>query len=192
MSNKNIQWRYRFALIFILFLVLGCNLLSNTNPPSSLPTPTITNSLGSVQNRCDGLNGTLELSILVGPSDAAGLEPFSVGEIPFSITSDGDTFTVQGGGALIYEDTLEAEWGTYSVKFNMNTNVTGTCDLTEAGEILKLKLEAGGDQMVEVVAEGFQGDYPWTGTHNFDLRFPLEEGTQEEGEGWRLTLHLNE
>jgi hypothetical protein len=46
--------------------------------------------------------------------------------------------------------------------------------------------------MIEVRAEGFQGDYPWTGTHELNLSFPLEDGAIAEGEGWIFVLHLSQ
>jgi hypothetical protein len=57
--------------------------------------------------------------------------------------------------------------------------------------VLNLALTVSGEQMVEVRAEGFSGDYPWSGTHEFSLSFPAEEGASAEGEGWVFVLHLN-
>jgi hypothetical protein len=193
MKTKHNRWWAGFAVIFTLFTMIGCSILSTSKPnPTPAPTLTPTSDFVLMTNRCEGLSGTLELQVLVGPSDAVGLEPLAVGEIPFSVMNDGDSYTVQGGGNLTYEDILAEEWGTYTVKFNMDTTVTGTCALTDAGEKLNMNLKASGDQMVEVRAEGFQGDYPWTGTHEFDLSYPLEEGAYQEGEGWMLVLHIHE
>jgi len=44
---------------------------------------------------------------------------------------------------------------------------------------------------VEVIFEGIQTTYPWTGTSHLEANFLLEEGAQQEGEGWILILHLN-
>ena len=44
--------------------------------------------------------------------------------------------------------------------------------------------------MAEVTAEGFHGEYPWAGEHEFEVRFPLEEGATVAGEGWVFGLHL--
>jgi hypothetical protein len=193
MKTKHNWWWARFVIIFTLFTMIGCSILSTSKPnPTPAPTPTPTNDFVLITNRCEGLNGSLELQVLVGPSDAVGLEPLAVGEIPFSVINDGGSYTVQGGGNLTYEDILEEEWGTYTVKFYMDTIVAGICALTDAGEKLNMNLKASGDQMVEVRAEGFQGDYPWTGTHEFDLIYPLEEGATQEGEGWMLVLHIHE
>ena len=49
-----------------------------------------------------------------------------------------------------------------------------------------------GDQMVEIRSEGYQADFPWSGTQELDLSFPLEEGALSEGEGWAFALHLND
>jgi len=74
---------------------------------------------------------------------------------------------------------------------NMETAVQGEC-LGEAGnEQLNLVLNMAGEQLVVVKAEGFQREYPWTGTETRDLAFPLEEGTTAQGEGWAAVLHLD-
>ena len=51
--------------------------------------------------------------------------------------------------------------------------------------------EMNGEQMVEVRADGFRGDYPWNGTHTLNLSFPLEDGAMVEGEGGAFVLHLS-
>ena len=44
--------------------------------------------------------------------------------------------------------------------------------------------------MVDVQSEGFQGQYPWSGTQQLDLAFPLAEGAEASGEGWQFVLHI--
>lgn len=193
----------------VIFLMMACSLSNNftptTTPDASVstkipitPTPTTTggSSIGvtpsPVANRCDGLSGELEMQILVGPADAVGLEPQSVGEIPFSVVSHEGAYLVQGGGAISYQATLEEDWGTYSVSFDMESSLAGVCVGEPGSEELNVTVVPSGEQMVEVRAEGFQGDYPWSGTPTLDLSFPLEDGAVLTGEGWAFVLHLSQ
>ena len=167
MIGKDPRTRARITLLLTIFIIIGCTFFSGaeTSPP---PTATPTEAGGLVpvetatsKNRCDGLTGTLEMLILVGPSDAVGLEPHAVGGIPFATVADGDIYMVEGGGPLnYYEEILEEEWGTFTVKFETDTLVSGNCTSTEEGGSLNLNIQTIGEQMVEVRAEGFQGDYP--------------------------------
>ena len=171
---------------------------TTTPSPSPSPTPTTASVEGPeptampVPSRCDGLGGELEIRIQVGPAEAVGLEPVAVGSLPFSVVSDGGVYLVQGGGAVSYQDVLEKEWGTYTVSLDMDGLVDGECGGEDGSESLNLTVEMSGEQMVEVRAQGFQGDYPWAGTHQLDLSFPLEEGASAEGEGWAFVLHLSQ
>ena len=172
---------------------------SPTSPPIVSLTPTATTvgervpevKLSPTTSRCDGLSGELEMQILVGPADVVGLEPVAVGGIPFFVVSEGDAYIVQGGGAISYQEVLAEDWGTYTVSLNMESTIDGECGGDDGSEELSLLIEMSGDQMVEVRAEGFQGDYPWAGTHELNLSFPLEDGAMAEGEGWTFILHLN-
>ena len=170
---------------------------SPTVPAPAIPTPTATPESGVVgvttppaASRCEGLRGNLEVQVLVGPAEAVGLEPVAVGAIPFSVVSDEKGYLVQGDGALSYQETLQKEWGTYSVSLDMEGTIEGTCGGDQGREALDLTVTMSGEQMVEVRAEGFQGDYPWEGRHEMDLTFPLEDGASAEGEGWVMVLHL--
>lgn len=194
--------------VILIFLMMACGLSSNFNPtptpsPSSPPiaplTPTPTTigvgvpeeKVSPTVSRCDGLNGELEMQVLVGPAEAVGLEPFAVGEIPFSVVSEGEGYTVQGGGAISYQEVLEKDWGTYTVKLDMESTIEGECGGNDGSEELNITIEMSGEQMVEVRAEGFQGDYPWTGAQELNLSLPLEDGAIAKGEGWAFVLHLN-
>jgi hypothetical protein len=160
---------------------------------SSTPTPTETTGAAEIltpASRCAGVEGTFELRMLVGPSEAAGLEPVAVGSIPFSVTSAEAPYTLAGESPITYEETLEAVWGTYSVFFDMDVVAAGSCDGEDGSEKLMTVIDMTGDQVVEVQAEGFQGEYPWSGTHHLDLAFPLIEGAEASGEGWQIILHL--
>jgi hypothetical protein len=61
---------------------------------------------------------------------------------------------------------------------------------TGTGEEINLEVVMTGEQMVEVIADDFHGEYPWTGPHSLEFSVPLLEGASMEGEGWVLTLHL--
>jgi len=193
MIDKDNRWRIFSTLLLTIFIILGCSIFSGSESnPTPTPTATVTSGLITSKSRCDGLTGSLELQILVGPSDAVGLEPYAVGEIPFAVVADGESYKLEGGGPLNYnEEILESEWGTFTVKFQTDTVISGTCVFIEDVEALNINLVAIGEQMVEVRAEGFQMDYPWSGTPELAVSFPLEEGARQEGEGWVLILHLD-
>ena len=143
-------------------------------------------------NHCEGLKGYLELQILVGPAEAVGLEPVTVGEIPFSVVQGGDTYQVEGGGPLeSFSDVLTAEWGTYTVTFEGDTSVSGDCISSDDTAILTLMVEMTGDQNVEIIYEGTQMNYPWSGTNQIETSLPVVDGAQQSGEGWIIILHLN-
>jgi hypothetical protein len=151
--------------------------------PSVTPRPT-------VASRCEGLAGQLEIQILVGPAEAVGLEPVAVGSVPFAVTSSAPPYLVEGQAPISYEATLTEQWGTYEVTMDMQTAVQGSCSGQPGSEQLDLVLEMSGEQLVVVEAEGFQGEYPWTGTQSRDLTLPLQEGASAQGEGWGVVLHL--
>ncbi len=171
-----------------------------TEVPTAGPTPSPTPSLGNtgpatatpLTTRCQGLGGEIEVQVLVGPAAAAGLEPHAVGRIPFTVASSQAPYLIQGGGPLSYEAVLQEEWGTYAVTLDLDTNVSGECVGSGTEEELQLILETTGQQMVEVDAEGFHGEYPWSGTRTFQLDFPLTDGATATGEGYAFVLHLPE
>lgn len=201
-QRKTRQIIISLGLIFIL-LSLACSLTGNTGgseeviqSPTDTPTPTpdgggVEITPTASENRCAGLSGTLELQVLVGPAEVVGLEPIAIGDIPFSVNSENGVNIIQGSGGISYEDVLAKEWGTYTVSFSMDADLSGECTGEAGSEVLNMTIEVSGEQMVEVVAEGFQGEYPWSGSHSFDLSFPAVDGATQEGEGWAFVLHLN-
>lgn len=200
--SKRSKWVKLGTAAVTILLMLACGLFSNPDPepdlespPSSTPTPTsgglIEVAPPSDPSRCDGLSGALEIQILVGPAEAVGMEPVAVGELPFSVASEDGAYLIQGGGGVSYQQTMTEVWGTYSVSLNMAGTLQGECSGEPGSEILDVTVEMSGEQMVEVRAEGFSGDYPWSGSHTMELSFPLEEGATAEGEGWAFVLHLS-
>jgi hypothetical protein len=163
---------------------------------TATPTPTPEPAGGLVPptdapaSRCQGVAGQLEVQVLVGPAEAVGLEPVAVGSVPFSTITSEPPYLIEGEAPVSYEAVLEEEWGTYTVTMDLETTVQGECSGEAGSEQLALVLEMAGEQFVEVNAEGFHGEYPWSGTQSRDLAFPLEEGATAEGEGWAVVLHL--
>ena len=99
-----------------------------TTAPAAVPQPTAPKAA----SRCEGLVGQLEIQILVGPAEAAGLEPVAVGSLPFAVTTSGPPYLVEGQGPISYEATLVQQWGSYAVTMDMQTAVQGECS-GEAG-----------------------------------------------------------
>jgi len=210
MNTRLSTRRSAMALSILVLSALACGLGSTsptplptagTRTPAPLPNPTPTATPTTVPqmisptdeipaSKCVGLSGEIEMSVLVGPSDAVGLEPLAVGNIPFSVVSDQPPYTLQGGGPITYADTLVEEWGTYDVSMNLQTTITGECLSAEDGDSLHILLTMTGDQLVTVKSQGFQGEYPWSGESTQDVTFPLQDGAAVQGEGWSMVLHL--
>ena len=193
--------RITFLLLGVLLISLACSLTPGVvSTVIATPTPTPTVDFGGapeeteppVESRCAGLSGALEVQILAGPAAVVGLEPFGVGKVPFSVVSETPPYIIQGGGSITYHDMLQEDWGTYTVDMDLALTVTGECSGVPGAETLDLSVDLSGEQMVAVRAQGFEGDYPWSGSHSLPLRFPLMEGATAEGEGWAFVLHLNQ
>jgi hypothetical protein len=191
-------------ILFVFILIAGCSASTgtpqevNTQTPASISKPTST-VVGRVSvtppssvDKCEGIGGTIEMQVLVGPAEAVGLEPLAVGSIPFSVVSGESINLLQGSGSISYQDVLEEQWGTYTVDLDLETEITGECANDEENGMLNMTIDMSGEQFVEVIAQGFHGEYPWSGSHSINLSFPLVEGASAEGEGWQFVLHLNE
>lgn len=139
---------------------------------------------------CAGLQGELEVQVLVGPAEAVGMEPVAVGSVPFIVDTDGPPYTVEGAAPVTYEATEGHDWGSYTVTLAMDLAVSGLCSGPQGSEQLDLQLAMTGEQHITVLVEGMTWDYPWEGSHTLDLAFPLMEGASAEGEGWVVVLHL--
>jgi hypothetical protein len=192
-KGKNILPIILICVLGIILSSVSCGRSSSSNSTS---TPTISGGSSDLSqqdsNKCIGLNGELEMQVLVGPSEVVGLEPLAVGIIPFQVISDEGTNIIQGNGSISYQDVLEEQWGTYTVDFQLETEVSGECIGNKQSEILYIMIDMSGEQTVEVRAEGFQGDYPWSGSQEYNLSFPIVEGATVEGEGWAFILHIVE
>ena len=210
MDCKISWWWIVYLLAVVALVVAGCDAPSPQDQevtptptaavpdvPAETPTPTLAAGGGAsptpvvASSPCQGLSGALEVQVLVGPADAVGMEPVAVGEVPIAVVSEAPPYVVEGSGPISYEAVLEKEWGTYAVTMDMDIVVDGECEATEDEGALQLTLGMSGEQMVEVDAEGFQGEYPWSGEHELEIAFPLEDGATAEGEGWTFVLHLN-
>lgn len=196
MNRHHISWQYRFVLLAAL-AVAGCAPRAEPQEVEVSPTPTNTPilelvpTITPVPSACEGLSGSLEVMVLAGPAEVVGLEPYAVGQVPFKVDSEDGTYNVQGGGPISYADILVEEWGTYEVTLDFSTTIEGVCTGDAGQEELLLNLVMEGDQNVIVEAEGFSGEYPWSGTINRELLYPLIEGSSSEAEGWAVVLHLD-
>jgi hypothetical protein len=211
----NVIKKTRWSLLlagWLLLSMVACGLAGTSEPgpptptataeaaqplaaPTATPTPTPL-SPGSEpptaeppSNPCSGHSGELEVRVLVGPADAVGLEPVAVGGVPYAVTSSEEPYLLQGAGPISYADVLVEEWGTYEVTMDLQLTVSGECTAGAEGAQLAMVVDMTGEQMTEVEAEGFHGEYPWAGSQSLDLTFPLEEGATAEGEGWAFVLH---
>ncbi len=186
------------VLLLISFIVSGCDLLyspgdgTKTTPtPTTLPGGNLEQPEG-LKNPCEGLTGTLEMQLLVGPSEAVGLTPITFATIPFTTISEGEVYLVQGNGpAEYYEDVLEADWGTYTVQFDGEMAISGTCVATEAPGMINFYIQMAEEQIVVIIVEGIETTYPWVGTPSVTASFSILDGAQQAGEGWNLILHLD-
>lgn len=187
---KKYQMGKIIGLIWMTVIIMGCGFSTSISP-----TPTPTDSafpLPSVNGQCKGLSGEVEMQVLVGPAEVVGLEPLIVGTVPFSVVSESGSYVIEGNNNFTYDNVLEKEWGTYTVSFDLEAIITGTCVEDGQSGTLQMTIQTMGSQLIEVRATGFQGDYPWTGTHDFTITFPIEEGAIAEGEGWTFLLHVND
>lgn len=192
-------------ILLLLTLVLSISSCGSqqTSPTDIAPGPNSATSTPTSQafnkvitpttppSKCSYLQAEFDVQVLVGPAEIVGLKPFSVGQIPFAVTTSQPPYLAQGQGNLSYSDVLVEEWGTYEVDLNLDTSIQGECIDKDGGEMLPVVIEMTGDQLVEVTAdEGFHMKLPWEGTHTWSMDFPLEEGAFMEGEGYVFVLHL--
>lgn len=165
----------------------------HTATPTVTATPTTTPTAAAAAQQvspCQGLAGSLEIQILVGPSDAVGLEPQAVGTLPWQVTTETPPYRLSGNTSISYQDTLARDWGTFDVQMEMTMTADGTCEEVGDGS-LTMTITMEGQQLVTVTSEGFNAEYPWAGTQTRIVTFPIQDGAMASGEGWAFVLHLN-
>ena len=132
------------------------------------------------------------MQLLIGPSEAVGLTPYTFANIPFQVVNVDSSYLVEGGGPVeYYEDILTADWGSFAVVFEGDTTVSGECIASDGDGTLNVMVEMAGQQTVVVTVDAMEYTYPWEGSPTVEASFPLTDGAQVGGEGWALTLHLN-
>jgi hypothetical protein len=163
-----------------------------TAEPTATPTVTPTASPTATPSPCEGLSGELEVRILVGPAAAVGLETHGVGSVPFSVTSGGPPYGVEGGGNISYHDILIEDEINYDVTFEATIALDGTCEDTPGSVQLVLDLDMAWNQTVEVTAPDFHQVYPIAGDNAVIITLPLIEGATASigDEGAEVVLHL--
>ncbi len=193
-------WHLSLILLVMVFATISCSLfngLGRTSASNPTPTPTeidgaFVASESTQTNPCEGLAGTLELQLLVGPSEAVGLEPYTFAMIPFQVVKEGNAYLITAAGPVdYYEDVLTADWGSFSVQFEGETTVEGECITTGENGSLQVIVKMAGQQTVVIVIEGVETTYPWTGAPQIEVNLPVTDGAEVTGEGWLLTLHLD-
>ena len=162
-----------------------------TPTPTPVAAPTGPTATPEPADACAGFSGSLEVQVLIGPSDAVGLEPVAVGAVPIAAAGATSPHPVSGQTYVTYQDALVEEWGSFTVYFDADIAVDGTCTDTNGVATLDLEVTMTGSQLVEVRSEGFNADYPWEGTYTLPARMPAEDGASVEGEGFAFTLRLN-
>lgn len=196
MSHRCQFGRLMIVIGLTILVMFGCSRSpAPVDAPAATPTPTepagILLPTEEETNRCAGLAGNLEVQILVGPSEAVGMEPLALGIVPFSVIAQEGVYSIEGGGPISFEEQVyEEAWGTYTVNFDADSQISGSCEPLDDGGVLNLIFIMTGEQMVVVDSEGFYGEYPWSGTQEIRANFPVEEGVSHSGEGWTLVLHL--
>jgi len=111
-------------------------------------------------------------------AEAFRSDPTAIGKVPLGVNSPSAPYILEGTNAINYESVLEERWGTYSVFFDMDINISGECLVDTSGEQLDLIVKYSGEQLVEIEAEGSQGKYPWIGTDEIAISLPLKMAQQ--------------
>lgn len=175
-------------------------------PTSSLPTETVTplpvateapiqetptetpQSASSGTSRCYGMIGRIEVRVVV--PEAAGLvDPFTIGEIPFEVTTYSVPYRVAGKSKLVYKDKIEEDWGTYKGDISVVGSITGQCMTGENDGELHLTIMLNGKRFVVVRSKGFNKQITWDGGDSFPLIFGWSDGYTMSGNDWLFILH---
>lgn len=176
-------------------------------PTSSLPTETVTpfpvasetpnvevptetpKSASSGTSRCYGMNGRIEVRVIVPEAAGYGLDPFSIGEIPFYVTTQSVPYRVEGKSKLVYKGKTEEDWGSYKGDINLMGAISGQCMTGENDGELRINISMSGKQTVVIRAKGFNKQIPWSGGVSIPLIFGWSEGYTMAGEEWLFVLH---
>jgi len=132
--------------------------------------------------------GRIEVRVVV--SEASGLvDPFTIGEIPFEVTTQYAPYRVAGRSKLIYKNKTEVDWGSYKGDINLLGTITGQCMTGENDGELRLTINMSGNQFVVIRSKGFNKQIPWSGGASIPLTFGYSEGYTMAGEEWLFILH---
>ena len=202
------------TLIFLSLLLLAMMSCSRTTSPGGgkatpTPTPTAINSPTGEKTKtvtpaapglltpeitltpspCKGLSGELEVEVLVGPAAAVGMPPFSIGVIPFTVSSQ-EPYTMQGKTHLSYNKTVYIGPNSYTVTLELDAVLTGECGVDNGINSLNMAVTLSGEQNIVAVIELVPHTFPWKGTTTINASLPIQDGATANGEVWIFILHL--
>jgi hypothetical protein len=163
-----------------------------TNDPNAIvvaDTPTETPKSSGI-SRCYGMTGRIEVRTVVAEAAGLGLDPFSIGEIPFEVTSQYAPYRVAGKSKLVYKQKVEEDWGTYKGDINLMGSISGQCLTGDKDGELHLNISINGSQTVVIRSKGYNKQIPWSGGANIPLIFGHSEGYTMAGEKWLFILHM--
>ena len=198
-------------LIGILILFLPACGPASVPKKVTTPTPTATPTLQpppakdtptpAQQSACEGLEGELEVQLVLPYAAAADLDPIAAGTL--SLTIDPETDLVQGHGHISYDETQtwtdEEGKETTEVFLELDLQLEGVCNEGSNGEELQFTLDAVHQEeqgsTTCAYPPGECKDSPVMGPleQSFDLEFPLEDGYTVEREDWTtwtFVIHL--
>lgn len=174
-------------------------------PPSPIPpTETVTplpimmetatplppqGSASSGTSRCNGLHGRLEVRVYIGEAASVGMEAFSIGEIPFGVTTSYAPYRIQGKGKLVQKGKTEEDWGFYKADINMTGSVSGQCLTGEHDGELRLNVSLAGNRTVTVRARGFNKTFTLSGGDNIPITMMWQEGYYWAANEWIFVIH---
>lgn len=169
---------------------------TDTPTPTVLPAGVAATPIPTRPASCE-VSGELEVTTRVPWAlEAAGLDVYAEGNIPFQVHTEQEPYTVTGGGHISYADSGALEACTYSCTYDIDVTIDGTCVEDAAGG--KLHLTVGLDAFLTHLLDcgpgnRQSGEVP--GQASFELEFPLQEGATAVGDPgpmqWNFVLHLH-
>ncbi len=163
-----------------------------TNDPNAIvaaETPT-EGPKNSGVSRCYGMTGRIEVRAMVPEAAGLGLDPFSIGEIPFEVTTSYAPYRVAGRSKLVYKDKTEEDWGTYKGDINLMGSISGQCLTGDKDGELHINISINGSQLIVIRSKGFNKQIPWSGGVSVPLILGHSEGYSMAGEKWLFVLHM--